>query len=633
MAITDVLNLTPEVVAEQNPELHEMRKIAFGENYLQDIAQGTGTAQYYTGWGNVPDVGWTVPEAETPVVQEPVVQDPTTMIPQTGGGGEGITGASVVQPTIQDPTTMIPQLGSTTMDQAGAVAAMTPNQAYSIPGEMPKTPAEGMVWGPQEYFQPEDTTPNALEQDIAQVAKDTTQAEFDALAPEIGYGVGEVDPKLAEAAGIVDYSDPNIDAMYTDDRIVSEEKALDPFAYTDRIMDSKLMEIQQQNYQNPSFWDTVKSTYSTDGISGVAANFGQSVADAFSGLAEQGINVGKMAGSAIMNAIAPGLGFVVQALPQESLANKTSRSIVDELKGQKDKPWSKFSIQSGNLNQDPFGRNPVSFSGNYEQTLTDDVLGINQTGFQTAEMREAKKAFAEAYFNDKAKKAGGVEDPATGDVWGPGEVVTDPDEVTTLEDLQAEERKEGLEKLGETYTDIMQTRDPGKDEGVDTVDTTDDFDGWDDTGYGYTEPTGELTGAFDIGKAVEKAQDQGRGGVPEGSTAQPGRTGHPSGGDAPGGGGCVVATHAVKSGAFTPETKREAVRWCVKNLHRTWWGEAIRRGYRYYGQKAIEEGKVKNHYKEFKDYVAFGTGRKRTLKTGWTFVYRTVQFFLKGLVL
>jgi len=94
--------------------------------------------------------------------------------------------------------------------------------------------------------------------------------------------------------------------------------------------------------------------------------------------------------------------------------------------------------------------------------------------------------------------------------------------------------------------------------------------------------------------------------------------------------GCVIATHAVNSGAFTADTKREAVRWCVKNLHRTWWGEAIRRGYRYYGQKAINEGNAKNHYQEFKDYVAFGTGKKRTLKTAWTFIYRTIQFFIKG---
>ena len=114
-----------------------------------------------------------------------------------------------------------------------------------------------------------------------------------------------------------------------------------------------------------------------------------------------------------------------------------------------------------------------------------------------------------------------------------------------------------------------------------------------------------------------------------------GSGGPPSqGGGSPGSGrGCVIATHAVNSGAFTKDKKREAIRWCVKNLHRTWWGEAIRRGYRYYGQKAIDEGKAKNHYQEFKDYVAFGTGKRRTLKTGWTFVYRTVQFFLRGLTI
>ena len=118
------------------------------------------------------------------------------------------------------------------------------------------------------------------------------------------------------------------------------------------------------------------------------------------------------------------------------------------------------------------------------------------------------------------------------------------------------------------------------------------------------------------------------------STTSPG---HPSqqngsGNGSSNGGGCVVATHAVNAGVFDLSTKRQAIRWCVKNLHRTWWGEAIRRGYRYYGQKAIDEGKAENHYQEFKDYVAFGTGKRRTLKTGWTFVYRSVQFFIRGLI-
>ena len=98
-------------------------------------------------------------------------------------------------------------------------------------------------------------------------------------------------------------------------------------------------------------------------------------------------------------------------------------------------------------------------------------------------------------------------------------------------------------------------------------------------------------------------------------------------------GGCVVATHAVNAGVFDLSTKRQAIRWCVKNLHRTWWGEAIRRGYRYYGQKAIDQGTVKKHYQEFKNYLAFATGKKRNLKNTWTFLYRTIQFFIKGITI
>ena len=137
-----------------------------------------------------------------------------------------------------------------------------------------------------------------------------------------------------------------------------------------------------------------------------------------------------------------------------------------------------------------------------------------------------------------------------------------------------------------------------------------------DSGFSSSDQ-GETSSDAGFSDPVDDPTDRGGGGGGGGSS----------------GGSCVIATHAVDSGAFTSETKREAVRWCIKNLHRTWWGEAVRRGYRYYGQKAIEEGKAKNHYQEFKDYVAFGTGRKRTLKTAWTFVYRTIQFFIKGITI
>ena len=97
-------------------------------------------------------------------------------------------------------------------------------------------------------------------------------------------------------------------------------------------------------------------------------------------------------------------------------------------------------------------------------------------------------------------------------------------------------------------------------------------------------------------------------------------------------GSCVVATHAVNSGAFSPATKREAVVWCMKALHGKWWGEAIRRGYRYCGNKKIEQGKAREHYGEFRRYVDFASGKKRTLRGAFTFTFRTAQFFAIGLV-
>ena len=161
----------------------------------------------------------------------------------------------------------------------------------------------------------------------------------------------------------------------------------------------------------------------------------------------------------------------------------------------------------------------------------------------------------------------------------------------------------------------------GADSFFDAVDTATGGGGDRDDDSGPSAPTGPPSGGFQSESTYDAEEED----------ETPADRGGGNGGSSSGGGGCVIATHAVNSGAFTKDTKREAVRWCVKNLHRTWWGEAIRRGYRYYGQKAIEEGKAKNHYQEFKDYVAFGTGKRRTLKTTWTFVYRTIQFFIRGL--
>ena len=98
-----------------------------------------------------------------------------------------------------------------------------------------------------------------------------------------------------------------------------------------------------------------------------------------------------------------------------------------------------------------------------------------------------------------------------------------------------------------------------------------------------------------------------------------------------GGDGCVVATHAVSSGAFTASEKRQAVVWCMSALHGKWWGEAVRRGYRHLGNKKIQQGKAREHYAEFRRYIDFASGKKRTARGGITFALRTAQFFVVGL--
>tara|TARA_R110000744_G_scaffold213419_1_gene332306 strand:- start:1486 stop:1710 length:225 start_codon:yes stop_codon:yes gene_type:complete len=67
-------------------------------------------------------------------------------------------------------------------------------------------------------------------------------------------------------------------------------------------------------------------------------------------------------------------------------------------------------------------------------------------------------------------------------------------------------------------------------------------------------------------------------------------------------------------------------------LHGKWWGEAIRRGYRHLGRSKIEQGKAAEHYQEFRNYIAFATGKKRTVKGALHFAARTVQFLVVGLV-
>jgi len=230
MAITDVLNLTPQLVAEQNPELHQMRKIAFGENYLQDIAGDTGTAQYYSGWGNVPSwaqQAMTTDEAYT----TPAVTGTTTNIGVGGGPDAGIM-------------------------------SVTPTDTISgMPGSMPTVPAGGMeggVWGPMDYLQPTIQDPMAgdaavAEAIAAQDRQDAFNQQFafeDAKTQALsGIGPDVILPERRPDDLLPEGFDPffSLEAPgitpFTPETILPEAR---PDIYTDRIMDPNLMRIEQE---------------------------------------------------------------------------------------------------------------------------------------------------------------------------------------------------------------------------------------------------------------------------------------------------------------------------------------------------------------------------------------------------
>ena len=119
---------------------------------------------------------------------------------------------------------------------------------------------------------------------------------------------------------------------------------------------------------------------------------------------DKGIDWGQMAMRGIGNAIMPGLGFALGMLPKDSAANKFNRSFTVGGANMPNDPYGYYSaLRHGNLNQDPFGRNPVSMFGNYTGTLAKDA---NYAG--TNKFNLAKKDFAQNYFDENAINAGGV---------------------------------------------------------------------------------------------------------------------------------------------------------------------------------------------------------------------------------
>jgi len=119
-----------------------------------------------------------------------------------------------------------------------------------------------------------------------------------------------------------------------------------------------------------------------------------------------GVNWGKRVMSGIGNFIRPGLGFALGLLPRDTPAQKFNKSFTVGGANMPNDPYGYYNqLRHGNLNQDPFGRNPVSLFGNYSKNLLGDVNYEGENKFNLA-----KKDYAQNYFNQKAAQYAPQED-------------------------------------------------------------------------------------------------------------------------------------------------------------------------------------------------------------------------------
>ena len=314
-----------EAAAAQDPALDAIRKQLFGEKYVQDIGKGEGIAQYYTNFGLPQSLKFTPPVEEvTPAV------DITQPVVDTGGGGggdggvTGITSASTVQPT-SDPFLASGAAGGARLpkitDQAGAIAAMTQDPAYSLPGQSDPFLVSGAAGGAR----------------LPATQATTTLPSGDVFATD--------DPRLPEQ---MDYTE-----------------------------------------KTPAWWENARDKF---------IETGQDVGNFFTGLKDKGMDVAKMAGSAILSMVAPGAGLLMKAIPEETPIDKFNREyalggdLYQNVVGQSGDPNFEGRIQGyaddliagTGEGKDPFGINTVSMLGDYPEYATETFNELTEKAKQRA---------------------------------------------------------------------------------------------------------------------------------------------------------------------------------------------------------------------------------------------------------
>ena len=134
--------------AASDPALDAIRQQLFGEDYVQDIGEGRGIAQYYTGFGLPQSLQFT-----PPVVEEvaPAV-DVTQPVVDTGGGGEGGSDIDITTPDTGDApinidTPLTQMITTPDGDTMTVREAMTTDPAYTGIDQSGLGGADGMSGG------------------------------------------------------------------------------------------------------------------------------------------------------------------------------------------------------------------------------------------------------------------------------------------------------------------------------------------------------------------------------------------------------------------------------------------------------------------------------------------------------
>jgi hypothetical protein len=404
--------------AAQDPELDRIRQQLFGEGYVQDIGEGKGIAQYYSGFGLPQSLAFT----PAPVEEVAPVADVIEPVVETGGGGGGIGDVDITTPDVGDApinvdTPLTQMITTPTGDTMTVKEAMTSDDAYSL-----DTPSFDDQFQDIEDIQQTYGTPI-----------------------DIGFGKGQVDPGLA--AGL---EGPIVDTSPVTPTITAPSG--DVFAVDDPLAEEKIDFTPETQGLIDQAFSKVGSTASDimndlSQIPGAVADFANQTVD----IAGQKINVGSTLLKAGINKIVGGpISLVLDAIG--ALGIKGGRGDVSDSLAEK-------------YGRDDIGRLTTgvmagySVGPNFAQTIQDRIDNIKnrkapQTDASRKTIEELETIKAETI---AAGSSGVITEPGT--VLGPAEFLPEGEDLVTAEELAAEERKEGLEELSDIYSGIGQTRD------------------------------------------------------------------------------------------------------------------------------------------------------------------------------